>query len=123
MTEAVSIALSSVAIANSQLAIQMAKKAECEAFIANFNPKKATLEEKREYAECVQLVYGTGKEMAPGDVFALKALILIALACSVAGFYLNKDEPVLAVLFAIAFGGMAFFGGALLCVAISFLFK
>jgi len=123
MTDITPIALSSVAIANSQLAIQVAKKAECEAFIADFNPKKATLEEKREYAECVQLVYGTGKEMSPGDVFALKALILIALACSVAGFYINRDDPVFAVISAIVFGGAAFLIGCILCVAISFLFK
>lgn len=81
------IASSSAAIASSAAAIaaeeaRQAKIARCQAFMPRFDHKTATVEDRRDYAQCVGIVHPEPVHPEPwsdGSIYIAKALFVIAL--------------------------------------------
>lgn len=62
----------------------------CKATMPNFDAKKASVSEMRDYSECVKTVYPA--EMSGVDIMAAKVLFVIALVGMVVGVVRSKRD-------------------------------
>lgn len=97
-----SIAISSSASAASLAAQAQARKARkdaCESVLNSFDAKGATVEHKKTYAECVQLLHPD--PMTHSETFAMKGLFVVLLIGLVIGaiYGWQEDGPEMALLF------------------------
>lgn len=113
-----SVAFSAVAIGQAtaaQLEAARAKRIACEAMMPAYKHEGATLEQARQYAECVGVLYPA--EMTDGQITAAKAVVALVLIGVVVGAikgWKDDGEAMTAVLFALM-------GGVGVVIAIIFL--
>lgn len=84
-----------VGIAASQAAVASAEASRahverCKSTMPNFDAKKASVSEMRDYSECVNTVYPA--EMSGTDIFGAKVLFVIALVGMAAGVVRSLKE-------------------------------
>ncbi len=84
------IAIASAANANAAAARQAAHRAECRALMPSYQDVTATVEQRREYAECVGLLYP--HELTGSALTAAKFWVLIALVSIPVGAWLGWQE-------------------------------
>lgn len=82
-----------------------AKKVACESFEQTFEPKTATVQMKREYSECIDLLYP--QELNAADILTLKVVLLIAFVGMIVGAFTGAKEDVPTSLF-LGFTGFVF---------------
>lgn len=90
MSTNAAIASSSAAISAGAAAIaaeeaRQAKIARCQIFMPNFDQKVATVEEKRAYAQCVDLMHP--EPWSDGSIYVAKAFFALALVGMCYGFW------------------------------------
>lgn len=74
-------AISASSAAAASAAAQQARVERCKVEIAAFDAKKASVEEARSYASCVQTVYPT--PATGNEIIAMKSLFALALICGI----------------------------------------
>lgn len=93
---AIFTAASAQAAAASAMAA-MAREDACKVTLATYKPEGATVEEMRDYADCVRLIHP--RDMVGNELIAVKVCILIVFACAAYGafrppfMYGNPDIP------------------------------
>ena len=105
-----SIAIASGASAQAAAASARAARAECLAAMPHHNPKTATVQEMRYYADCVYRVHGSGEPMSPESVLGLKFAVFLLLAGFAVGAWKGwEDEGALgAFMWGVAGAAMVF---------------
>jgi hypothetical protein len=89
----VSLAIAAGASAQASAASEIARKAECTAKEAAFQPTTATVEQKRDYASCVYTLHGSGEPMDPWTALLLKICVfLVFCGAGVGLFAAYKDD-------------------------------
>ena len=84
------VAIAASSAASSAAATRMAQEAKCKVINDVFDPKKATISEKKEYAECVKLQHPS--PASETDIVIMKIAFVIALIGFIIGFVKGKDE-------------------------------
>lgn len=82
------LAVSSAALAQSSAAqaqAHEAKKIACHGMMSSYTDATATVESKRAYAECVNVIHPS--EMTGGEIIIAKVLIVAAIIGAVVGVY------------------------------------
>ena len=68
----------------------------CNQIMPKFNPKTATVEQKQNYADCVDHFYPS---MTPADIIAVKVIIIAAfISFLMASVYFFKEDGLIGVL-------------------------
>jgi hypothetical protein len=116
-------ASTAIAVAAAQRA-EEAKKIACEGVLQSFDPKGATVEIIKGYADCVNLLHPN--DMLPSDIILIKfTLISCFIAGIAAGIYFGKEWGILngVVSFVVGFvlTGCGFIILGLLIMAIKFI--
>ena len=82
-----------IAQASSQLAEDAAERAACYGQMRGYQHDTASVDAARAYAECVQLVYGTGRALPHGELVALKLLVVSCIAgAAYGGWRVYRDK-------------------------------
>lgn len=82
------LVVSSIALQQSNAAMDAAKDAQCKATLSTYDSlNKPTIAEQREYADCVYRIHGTGEPMSADVAIVLKIVLLIIIISSVYGGY------------------------------------
>ena len=112
-------ASSTIAQLNSQLAEDAAERAACYAQMRGYQHNTASVDVARAYAECVRLVYGTGRALPHSELVILKVLLLACIAgAAFGGWRLYRTErsfsmACLGVLVGFTISAVLFGGGGL----------
>lgn len=122
-----SIAIASGASAQAAAASARAARAECIATMPDYNPKTATVQEMRYYADCVYRVHGSGEPMPDGVVLVIKVAVVLLLVGFGVGAWKGREEGGIIDGFVYGVvGAAAVFAvllvGALLLAGVGFLF-
>lgn len=119
MNNSVNLAISSAALVSSDAARRSVERLECKSIEFDFNKTTATVEQKQDYARCIDVLY---PKMGGHEVFALKLIIVFCLIGSIIGFIKGNKED---IGDRFAYGAIGLVAG-LLCLlfisAIAFLF-
>jgi len=86
---AIGLALGSSATGSTSSSNHAQMKAYCSNMIHNFDSKYATIQQKQEYAKCVNKIY---PQMSFVDVIVIKIAIIIAFVCFIASMYKGWKE-------------------------------
>ena len=77
MSSSAAIAIAASSNAAAAAAMQRAKKDECASIEKNYDGTNATVEQKQQYADCIELLYP--KEMTESDIIGAKIFIAIGV--------------------------------------------
>lgn len=90
----------------------------CNQVMPVFNPKTATVEQKQDYAKCVDHFYPA---MTPVDIIAIKVIIVVSFISYIVGTWVwfKVDGP---IVFALSFIIPLLVGLALFCTYVGFSF-
>ena len=83
----------------------------CNQIMPKFNPKTATVEQKQDYADCVDHFYPS---MTPADIIAVKVMIIAAfISFVIASVYCFREDGLIGIVVAtiapLIVGGLMFF--------------
>lgn len=109
---AIGLAAGAAVASSSNSSGSSAKKTyHCNQIMPKFNPKTATVEQKQDYADCVDHFYPS---MTPVDIIAAKVMIIAAfISFVIASVYCFREDGfiglALATLAPLLVGGLMFF--------------
>lgn len=129
MPTTAAVAISAAANANAtaaNIAAQEAARKACAALVRGYEHDRATVEEMREYAGCINRLHPT--PMQPGDLMIWKVVVLVLLFGTLAGIVWQwrnefSSGPIEAVLMGGLIGFVASGGGVILAAGAWFAFR
>jgi ABC-type sulfate transport system permease subunit len=103
-------ALSVIAISQSSAAMAIARQQEekdCKVFLDGFQPAIATIEQKKEYAKCVNMIYPS--PMSSADILFFKIALVIAFIGMAIGMWREAKYEYSDKIMVLLMGGLGFF--------------
>lgn len=86
----IAIGAASGAAAGAAAGRAAARRVQCEMIVKDYDAHTATVEQKRDYADCVETLYPD--PLTPGQAIVIKVVIVLCLLSAVAGAKKGADD-------------------------------